>query len=71
MSARLFFRLLLIAAVLSGISMACLSGGGDGSSGGGAETQSAEAIAAGATATFGAEQFHAQLTAIAQPQVQP
>lgn len=57
MKARLTARILLIVLVLLVASLACISGGGGG--GGGADP-------ADITATFGAQQFHAQLTAQAQ-----
>lgn len=56
MKARLTARILLIVLVLLVASLACISGGG----GGGGITS------ADLTATLGAQQFHAQLTAQAQ-----
>ena len=66
-------RILLIILILALAALACVGGGGDrgGVSGNGSpaadnngaqDTQSANA-----TATYGAEQFHIQLTAVAQP----
>jgi len=73
MKTKLTARILLIILILAMAALACGGGGGGGGggSGDGDETQSAETISADATATFGAEQFHAQLTAVAQPQSQP
>ena len=55
------FVLVLLVLVLAGISL--LAGGGDPNGGMNASTQ--------ATATYGAEQFHIQLTAIAVQGSQP
>jgi len=60
-------RILLIIFVLAIAALACVDGG-DGSSFGGNGTwtgDSSTASSLDATATFGAEQFHLQLTAVA------
>jgi hypothetical protein len=60
--ARVFLMVMLLAAAC----LACITGGGGGD-GGQVATQQAEADAQDATATFGAQVFEAQLTAIMQP----
>lgn len=63
-------RILLVILLLAMASMACITGGGGGDGGDNGDviaTQQAEADALDATATFGAQVFEAQLTAIAQP----
>jgi hypothetical protein len=67
--AKLFFRILLIIVVLAFAAYACVDGTDGTTSKGGALKDSGGISIRGldATATFGAEQFHLQLTAIAQP----
>ena len=66
-------RILLIILILAVAALACVGGDGDG----GVTRDGAQLInssttqglgSADATATYGAEQFHIQLTAIAQPE---
>lgn len=66
---KLIFRILLITLILLFASLACISGGDGITIKGGSLTGSASSQVDGpdATATFGAEQFHLQLTAVAQP----
>jgi hypothetical protein len=73
-------RILLILLVLTLTALACVGGGGDqngsssdtGTSAAGHQPMNAQAtMSAGATATYGAEQFHLQLTAIAEQKLQP
>lgn len=61
---KLTARILLIILVLAFATLACVGGGGGEGSGSGS---SATTEAAGVTATYGAEQYHQQLTAVAQP----
>ena len=63
-------RLLLVILLLSAATLACITGGTGGSTDPEA-TQMAEAAALDLTATFGAQVFTAQLTAIAQEEGQP
>jgi hypothetical protein len=68
MNLRLAARIILISILLFTAVLVCISGVGEGSgTGANGSTQSAESASLDATATFGAAQFHAQLTAIAQP----
>lgn len=65
-------RILLIILVLALAAMSCVGGGGDGGTTGDGSSavnnnNSLDAQSANATATYGAEQFHIQLTAIARP----
>lgn len=62
-------RILLIILVLAFAALACINGGDGDTSGGSSLTGSSSQSAGGpdATATYGAEQFHLQLTAVAQP----
>jgi hypothetical protein len=55
-------RILLIVLLLAGAMLACLGGGG----GGGNTNPGGSLGGDGATATYGAEQFHIQLTAISR-----
>jgi hypothetical protein len=73
-------RILLILLVLILAALACIGGGGDqngsnsdaGTSAAGHQPINAQAtLSAGATATFGAEQFHLQLTAISEQKLLP
>jgi hypothetical protein len=73
-------RILLILLVLTLVALACIGGGGDqNGSNSDAGTSAADhpvinaqaTLSAGATATFGAEQFHLQLTAIAKQKLLP
>jgi len=67
---KLFLRVILILLILAFASMACINSGDGGTANkGGASASGAESTLSGpeATATYGAEQFHLQLTAIAQP----
>jgi hypothetical protein len=71
MNKKLAARILLIILILALAAISCVGGGGGeggsgGSSGSGGE-DSDVSPEADATATYGAEQFHIQLTAIAQP----
>lgn len=64
-----FFRILLIILVLAFAALACVDGV-DGTNSRGSTLDSKGGISArglDATATYGAEQFYLQLTAIAQP----
>ena len=68
--AKLFFRILLIILVLAFAAYACVDGT-DGTTSKGVSLDGNGSISARgqeATATFGAEQFNLQLTAIAQPE---
>jgi hypothetical protein len=58
-------RILLIILILSIAALACVDGGGGGGGGGGSWVNDSPSIQA--TATYGAEQFHIQLTAEADP----
>jgi len=72
--------ILLILLVFTLVALAWVGGGGD-QNGSGSDTGTSQAghqplgaqatMSAGATATFGAEQFHLQLTAIAEQKLQP
>lgn len=67
MKARLTARILLVILILAMAALACGGGGSGGGSGNGTGDQGADV-----TATYGAEMFHAQLTAMAsQPGAQP
>ena len=59
-------RILLIVLILFMASVACITGGGGGDDPDAVATQMAEADAQDKTATFGAQVFDAQLTAIAE-----
>lgn len=61
-------RILLGILLLALAAFACIGGGGDGNEGESSSPQEAQTTPTpDATATYGAEQFHLQLTAIAQP----
>jgi hypothetical protein len=64
-------RILLIILILALAALACVGGGGDGVTGDGSSTAGGNSAldtqSANATATYGAEQFHIQLTAVARP----
>ena len=62
-------RILLICLILAFAALACVNGGdGNGSSSNSSNTgDSVSAFGPDATATYGAEQFEIQLTAIANP----
>jgi hypothetical protein len=64
---RLLIRILLVVLILLFAAMACVNGG-DGSSSSNSLSGEQGSIVSGleATATFGAEQFHLQLTAISE-----
>ena len=65
---RFLIRILLVLLILAFASLACVNGGdGSTSSGSSAILEGTAPSGPDATATFGAEQFHLQLTAIAQP----
>jgi len=77
---KVVIRIVLILLILTLAALACVGGGGDqngsssdgGTSAAGHQPMNAQAtISAGATATYGAEQFHLQLTAIAEQKLQP
>ncbi|MCU0489379.1 MAG: hypothetical protein MUE67_10555 [Anaerolineales bacterium] len=63
-------RILIVIIVLALAMMACVSGGGDGSNGGSGNDRSTsqqdEVNSPDATAAYGAEQLHIQLTEIAR-----
>jgi hypothetical protein len=65
---RLIIRIVIILLVLAIASLACVNGGDGSTSNGSSATGSSSAVTSGpdATATYGAEQFHLQLTASAQ-----
>lgn len=67
-SARILFFALIIAAMLLSI-VACISGGGG--DGGGGTSQPEALRGEDATATYGADMFHLQLTAMARDQATP
>ena len=61
-------RILLIILILSLAAFACVDGGGGGGSGGGSGGNGGQdSPSIQATVTYGAEQFHIQLTAEADP----
>jgi len=65
---RVTAQILLILLILALACMACVGGGGDANGVGNVTGSSLQATqSAGATATYGAQQFHLQLTAIADP----
>ncbi len=67
-SARIIFFALILLAMLASV-MACIGGGGGGGGGGNGTPQ--PILGDDVTATYGAELFHQQLTAIARDQVTP
>jgi len=62
-------RILLIIVILTLAVLACINGGDGNSSSNTSSSSGNRGISSGldATATFGAEQFHLQLTAVAKP----
>jgi hypothetical protein len=63
------FKILLVILILAIAALACV-GGGDGTTAKGSTfngNSSSSHLGPDATATYGAEQFHLQLTAVAQP----
>jgi hypothetical protein len=66
---KLIFKILLITLILAIAALACVGGGDRTTAKGGALNGESSAFPKGpdVTATYGAEQFHLQLTAVAQP----
>ena len=67
---KLFLRVILIFMILLFASIACInSGDGDSAGNNNSVSSALESTVTGpqATATYGAQQFHLQLTAVAQP----
>jgi hypothetical protein len=67
MKTKMTARILLIILVLALAAISCIGGGGGGGDGNNGDAgRTEETISADVTATYGAEQFHIQLTAIAE-----